>query len=42
VRWVESIECIFRMGSFQFEEIGPGNVLTKLLSQIRARTAFAG
>ena len=41
VRWVESIECIFRMGSFEFDQIGPGNVLTRLLPQIKAHRAFA-
>lgn len=41
VRWVESMECMFRMGCVAFEEIGPGNVLTRLVDQIRVRSAFA-
>lgn len=41
VRWIESVECMFRMGCSGFEEIGPGNVLTWLVDQIRARSAFA-
>ena len=41
VRWVESMECMFRMGCTTFEEIGPGSVLTRLVEPIRARSAFA-
>jgi trans-AT polyketide synthase/acyltransferase/oxidoreductase domain-containing protein len=41
VRWIESVECMFRMGCSSFEEIGPGNVLTRLVDQIRVRSAFA-
>jgi malonyl CoA-acyl carrier protein transacylase len=41
VRWVESMECLFRMGCRSFEEVGPGNVLTRLTEPIRARSAFA-
>jgi trans-AT polyketide synthase/acyltransferase/oxidoreductase domain-containing protein len=42
VRWIESIEYLIRRGGMEFEEIGPGNVLTRLLAQIRGATAFAG
>jgi trans-AT polyketide synthase, acyltransferase and oxidoreductase domains len=42
VRWIETIEYLLRQGVSEFEEIGPGNVLTKLVRQIRGRTAFAG
>jgi malonyl CoA-acyl carrier protein transacylase len=42
VRWIESIEHLLRQGEMEFEEVGPGNVLTKLLQQIRRRSAFAG
>jgi trans-AT polyketide synthase/acyltransferase/oxidoreductase domain-containing protein len=41
VRWIESIEYLLRHEVTQFEEIGPGTVLQKLLSQIRSRTVFA-
>jgi trans-AT polyketide synthase/acyltransferase/oxidoreductase domain-containing protein len=41
VRWVESVECLFRMGCSALEEVGPGNVLTRLVEPIRARSAFA-
>src|SRR5579883_575630 len=41
VRWVESMECLFRMGCTEFEEVGPGNVLTRLVEPIRSRSAFA-
>jgi trans-AT polyketide synthase, acyltransferase and oxidoreductase domains len=37
VRWVESIEYVLQQHSdAQFEEVGPGNVLTGLLRKIRA------
>ena len=42
VRWIETVEYLLRQGVSEFEEIGPGNVLTKLVRQIRGRTAFAG
>jgi trans-AT polyketide synthase/acyltransferase/oxidoreductase domain-containing protein len=42
VRWIESVEYLIRQGGMEFEEIGPGKVLTRLLDQIRAATAFAG
>lgn len=42
VRWIETIEYLLRQGVSEFEEVGPGNVLTKLVQQIRGRTAFAG
>jgi trans-AT polyketide synthase/acyltransferase/oxidoreductase domain-containing protein len=41
VRWVECMEYIFRMGPAEFTELGPGTVLTKLIGQIRAQSAFA-
>ncbi len=37
VRWVESVEFLLRHGPIDFEEIGPGNVLTKLIQQIRKK-----
>lgn len=37
VRWVESVEYLLRLGDVEFEEIGPGNVLTKLVQQIRKK-----
>ncbi len=35
VRWQESIEYLLALGECEFEEIGPGTVLTKLVQQIR-------
>ncbi len=34
VRWVESIQYLKQQSEPEFEEIGPGNVLTKLIKQI--------
>ena len=42
VRWIESIEYLMRNGVTNFEEIGPGQVLKKLVTQIQAQSAFAG
>lgn len=36
VRWQESIEYLAEQGGLEFVEIGPGNVLTKLVQQIMA------
>ena len=41
VRWIESIEYLLRRGEREFLEVGPGNVLTRLVQNIRERTAFA-
>lgn len=41
VRWIECVEYVFRLGGAEFEEIGPGTVLTGLVSQIRRQSAFA-
>jgi len=35
VRWTESIRFLKEQGDMEFEEIGPGKVLTKLISKIR-------
>jgi trans-AT polyketide synthase/acyltransferase/oxidoreductase domain-containing protein len=35
VRWVESVQLLLNQGEAVFEETGPGNVLTKLIRQIR-------
>ena len=35
VRWKESIEYLLLQGVSRFEEIGPGNVLSKLVNQIK-------
>ena len=34
VRWVESIQYLKQQSEPEFEEVGPGNVLTKLIKQI--------
>ena len=39
VRWLDSILYLLDRPSAEFEEVGPGTVLTKLLAQIRKRTA---
>ncbi len=36
VRWVESVRHLAAQGVDRFEEMGPGNVLTRLVQQIRA------
>jgi trans-AT polyketide synthase, acyltransferase and oxidoreductase domains len=41
VRWIECIEHIMREDEVEFEEVGNGDVLTRLVRQIQARTAFA-
>lgn len=41
VRWIESIEYLLRRGECDFIELGPGNVLTRLVQNIRECTAFA-
>jgi malonyl CoA-acyl carrier protein transacylase len=39
VRWLDSMVALLERGLTEFEEVGPGNVLTKLLARIRkART----
>lgn len=35
VRWLDSIRYLMEQGRFEYEEIGPGNVLTKLIASIR-------
>jgi trans-AT polyketide synthase/acyltransferase/oxidoreductase domain-containing protein len=37
VQWVKSVEYLLDQGATEFEEIGPGNVLTNLVAKIRAR-----
>lgn len=41
VRWIESVEYLIRRGEREFIEVGPGTVLTRLVNDIRERTAFA-
>lgn len=36
VRWVDSVRFLLGQGVDRFEEIGPGNVLSRLVQQIRA------
>lgn len=35
VRWQESVEYLISQGECEFEEVGPGSVLTKLVQQIQ-------
>lgn len=35
VRWTDSISYLIKLGEMNFEEIGPGNVLTKLINKIK-------
>jgi trans-AT polyketide synthase/acyltransferase/oxidoreductase domain-containing protein len=39
VRWLDSILYLLREGVDEFEEVGPGTVLTKLTAQIRKRAS---
>lgn len=39
VRWLDSVRYLLDQGVTEFEEVGPGNVLTKLVAQIRDSTA---
>jgi malonyl CoA-acyl carrier protein transacylase len=41
VRWLDSMLFLIRQGVTEFEEVGPGSVLTKLAAQIRKRAARA-
>lgn len=41
VRWTESIRFLLDRGPCDFHEIGPGQVLTKLVAQIRTASAAA-
>ena len=36
VRWVESMQYALQQPEPEFEEIGPGNVLTALMRQIKS------
>ena len=35
VRWLDSVRFLLAQGVTEFEEVGPGTVLTKLVAQIR-------
>ncbi len=35
VMWTQSVHCLLALGVTDFKEVGPGNVLTKLIQQIR-------
>ena len=41
VRWLESVLYLLDQGVAEFEEIGPGAVLTKLVAQIRKKRPFS-
>lgn len=38
VRWTDTVRALMREGDFDFLELGPGQVLTKLVTRIRAAT----
>jgi trans-AT polyketide synthase/acyltransferase/oxidoreductase domain-containing protein len=38
VRWLDSVRWLLKQGVTEFEEVGPGNVLRKLVAQIKKRT----
>ncbi len=40
VRWLDTVQYLMRQGEFDCEEIGPGEVLTKLVKAVR-NTAFS-
>jgi malonyl CoA-acyl carrier protein transacylase len=35
VQWLDSVRYMLEQGASEFEELGPGNVLTKLIARIR-------
>ncbi|MFC0709937.1 ACP S-malonyltransferase [Azorhizophilus paspali] len=35
VRWLDTVQYLIRQGEFEFEELGPGDVLSKLVNSIR-------
>lgn len=39
VRWLDSVRWLLKQGVTEFEEVGPGSVLKKLVAQIRKRAA---
>lgn len=39
VRWTETIQRLMGLGDFEFVELGPGQVLTRLVARIRATAA---
>jgi len=41
VRWTESIQFLLRKGEMNFIEVGPGNVLTKLMEKIQSEPISA-
>ncbi|MBK5304147.1 MULTISPECIES: ACP S-malonyltransferase [Gammaproteobacteria] len=41
VRWLDTVQYLMRQGSFEFEELGPGEVLTKLVKTVRNAAAFS-
>jgi len=41
VRWTDSIRYLISQGEMEFEELGPGMVLTKLIAKIKSETSVA-
>ena len=42
MRWLDSMLLLLDQGATDFEEVGPGSVLTKLLAQIRKKLKATG
>lgn len=41
VRWLDTVQYLMRQGRFEFEELGPGEVLTKLVKSVQSTAAFS-
>jgi trans-AT polyketide synthase/acyltransferase/oxidoreductase domain-containing protein/rhizoxin biosynthesis acyltransferase len=39
VQWMKCVQCLLDAGTLSFDETGPGNVLTRLVAQIRTAVA---
>ncbi|MCY7259599.1 ACP S-malonyltransferase [Pseudomonas protegens] len=41
VRWLDTVQYLMRQGTFECEELGPGEVLTKLVKSVQNTAAFS-